>query len=66
MTKEELGKTLKSIREEKGVIKQKLVNAGLQHNLINRIEEGSSDYRIDTLLKYCEVVGIQIKLEADK
>ena len=50
----------------KGVIKQKLVNAGLQHNLINRIEEGSSDYRIDTLLKYCEVVGIQIKLEADK
>lgn len=56
--REIIGCFLRELRKEKGIPIQRLRDAGMNFHVIKSIEEGSKSYTIDSLLIYCQVVGI--------
>jgi len=58
MTRQQLGIILKSQREKRGITRYQInKQTGLKFDLINSIERGTTNYTIDKLLAYLEVVG---------
>lgn len=53
-----IGAFLKEIREDKSIRIQRLRDEGLHFDVVKSIEEGTKAYTIDSLLNYCQVVGI--------
>ena len=59
MTQEELAKKLLEIREKKGISKYKLCKNGMNTGTVIAVEEGKN-VTIETLIKYCDIVGAEI------
>lgn len=58
MTKQDIGLQLKKIREDKKISTYKIIKSHkLRFEAIKAIEEGSSNYTIDNLLKYLDAIG---------
>lgn len=62
MDKTELGKELKRLRKINGVSTYRLKEGGFPLAQMKDIEDSRSAYTIDTLLKYCAAVGIDIQV----
>lgn len=62
MTKQEIGKTLKEIRQANGISTYELEKI-IPPKTIYAIELHETNVRIDTLMKYCDAVGAVIKIE---
>ena len=60
MTRSKLGQQLKAVRESKGIIKQRLVDQGITNQEITAIESGSTNYTVDKLLKYCNLIELEL------
>ena len=61
MTRIELGKLLTQERERRGMSRYMLAKAtSLGDGQIRAIEDGSKAYTVDTLLKVCTIVGIEL------
>lgn len=60
----ELGAHLKAKREESGItMYTMLMNHRIQQNTVNAIETGGN-YTMKSFLRYCEVIGVEIDIEA--
>lgn len=60
-SKETIGFYLKRIREENGVTLRKIQeDAGITSNQIRSIENSTANYTIDSLLKYCEALNVEL------
>lgn len=57
----ELGKLLKSIREDKGLSKYYFAKMGIRQESLNTIESGSLNYTIDKLFLYLGILGVDIE-----
>lgn len=62
MDRIELGKELKRLREKNGISTYKLKEGGFPFAQMKDIEDSRRAYTIDTLLKYCTAVGIDIQV----
>ena len=64
MTQKEIGAYLKKVREKKGITLYQIHRKDKVLSLmtVKTIEEGKGG-QIDTLLKYCEYLGVRITLE---
>lgn len=60
MNKENLGKTLKALREKAGISTYTLEKRGFSRSTVYAIETGPASYKVDSLLKYCDLTGIEI------
>lgn len=58
--KKTLGQKIKDLRKELGISTYKIEKAGIHSSVPALIENGEKGYSIDTLIKYCEVIGIEI------
>lgn len=56
--REIIGRFLRELREEKGIPIQRLRDEGMRFEVVKSIEDGSAAYTIDSLLHYCQVVGV--------
>lgn len=61
--KEILGFNLKKIRKAKGITYYQMKDK-LRYELCKSVEEGEKDYTINTLLTYCELIGVTINVES--
>lgn len=52
-----LGEALKKKRESKDLSKYHFQENGVRQELLNSIESGDKNYRIDSLLKYIEILN---------
>lgn len=61
--KKEIGKKIKETREEKG-LSQYMVGekAGMHQNIVRNIEAGETAYSIDSLVKTCDVLGLELQV----
>ena len=63
----DLAQVLYDYREEKGVTQKQLAHQmGVKQQVISRIESGSSNMTMETLMRFLEVLGIVLKVEAVK
>jgi transcriptional regulator with XRE-family HTH domain len=62
MTKEKLGKQIKALREKKGFSTYEIQKAGLHASLTGAIEGAKKSYTIDSLIKYLEAIGLELKV----
>jgi transcriptional regulator with XRE-family HTH domain len=60
--KAELGKQIKALRQKKGLSTYDMEQKGLHSSLPSTIEGGNKGYTIDTLFKYLEVIGLDLKV----
>lgn len=62
--RKELGQMLSEARKKAGISKYKILkdeNVGL--GVIDSIENGTKAYTIDSLLKYCSVIGVNLTIK---
>lgn len=61
--KAEIGQSLKEIREDNGISKYKLrEDHGVSGHFAQNVELGQTNYTIDRLLEYCELIGADITI----
>ena len=66
-TIDELVQILKQTRRSKGITQLDLADfSGLSNHGISKIELGSSDPRLSTLLRLTELLGLRIIIESDE
>lgn len=59
--REVIGAHLSKVRQGKKISKYRIMQeTGLQMNIINSIERGSTSYTIDSFLKYAQTIGVYI------
>jgi len=62
--REKLGNTIRIIREQKGLSKNKILKeTGIQRSQIISIERGSKSYTIDTLLIILNALEVNLRIE---
>lgn len=61
--RKQLAKDLKRIRLKNKVTKYRLIQCGMTMHSINRIESGDESYTINTLLRYCGVIGAVLSVD---
>ena len=64
--REKIGKHLKLMREHSGFTTYDLVKKGVRFEQIKAIEQGSSNYTIDILLRYLEAIDIEMAFSGKK
>jgi transcriptional regulator with XRE-family HTH domain len=62
MSKEQLGKEIKALREQRGISTYVLEQKGIHNALPGTIEGGKKGYTIDSLFKYLEAVGLELNV----
>ena len=63
--KKEIGKKIKEVREAKGLSQYMTgEKAGIQQCIIRNIENGVTAYSIDSLIKTCDVLGLELQVVA--
>lgn len=61
--KKEIGKKIKETREEQGLSQYMLASKAQLHQVIVRnIEECETAYSIDSLVKTCDVLGLELQV----
>lgn len=63
MNKIELGAKLKTLREKNGVSTYRLEKEGMNRTACNGIEDGSTSYTIDSLIRYCAICDIELEVK---
>ena len=59
--KKKIGKKIKETREEQGLSQYMLASkAGLHQVIVRNIEAGETAYSIDSLLRVCETLGVEV------
>lgn len=58
--KERLGSLLKSIRKSNNISTYSMEGKGIHFKPLSSIEQGSTNYTIETLLRYCEAIGVNL------
>lgn len=63
--RKQLGKILKTFRENQKISTYKLEKKkSIPFKIIKSIEEGDSNYTVNSLLKYASAIGCKINIEA--
>ena len=63
----EVANLLISLREDQGLTQRQLANKlGVKQQLISKIEKGSNNTTLDTLIKVLMVLGVALKVEKIK
>jgi transcriptional regulator with XRE-family HTH domain len=62
MSKEKLGKEIKALRKKRGISTYEIEQKGIHNALPGTIEGGKKGYTIDSLFKYLEAVGLELKV----
>lgn len=64
MTRKELGKNIAAARDAQALTKYRVAMDGnLEHATVRRIEKGSDNYTIDSLLAYLKAAGLTIEIK---
>lgn len=63
MTKAKLGKKIETLRKAKGISTYKLRQLGVHPNTSLSIEKGKTNYTIDTLIAYLDIIGVEIEIK---
>lgn len=61
MNKIEFGEKLRTLRKKNGVSTYRLEKEGMNRTVCNMIENGGTSYTIDSLIRYCEICGIELE-----